>query len=201
MTTKDNCDIIETGDFMVIKTKKGYFEVIKNVKDALDITKFEECYIEEWYDQFNYIVGDISDSKLRLKGFSNNQTSKVYYHYIPDYLLEECNYHPTYFILKKVTQEYYDEHKSDKLNESITSGENEIFHLEKENFDKESLTLTHTKKSQPQIVINTMKMNQVRTYALPDDLAKEVLRDKLAEAQARRMTKDRQNRPRHGRSR
>ena len=46
-----------------------------------------------------------------------------------------------------------------------------------------------------------MKMNQVRTYALPDDLAKEVLRDKLAEAEARRMNKDRQNRQRQGRSR
>lgn len=186
---------------MVIKTKKGCFSVIKNVQNALDIANFEECYIEEWYDQFNYIVGDIADSKLRLKGFSNNQTSKVYYHYIPDYLLEECNYHPTYFILKRVTPEYYEEHKEDKADESVEYGEDTVFHLEKENFDKESLVLTHTKKNQPHIVINTMKMNQVQTYPLPDDLAKEVLRDKLAEAQARRMNKDRQNRTRQGRSR
>ncbi len=186
---------------MVIRTKKGCYEVLKNVRGALDIANFEECYIDEWYDQFIYIVGDISDSKLRLKGFSNNQTSKVYYRYIPDYLLEECTYHPAYFILKRVTQEYYEDHKDDELNDKITYGEDTVYHIEKENFDKESLTLTHTKKNQPHILIDTVKMNQVTTYPLPNDLAKEVLKDKLAEAQARRAGKDKQNRFRQGKTR
>ena len=73
---------------MVVKTKKGYFQVLKNVKDAFNLEIFEECYIEEWYDQFIYIVGDISDSKLRLKGFSANPAAKEYFEYIPDYLIE-----------------------------------------------------------------------------------------------------------------
>lgn len=186
---------------MVIRTKKGCYEVLKNIRGALDIANFEECYIDEWYDQFSYIVGDISDSKLRLKGFSNNQTSKFYYHYIPDYLLEECTYHPAYFILKRVNQEYYEDHKDDELDDKITYGEDTVYHIEKENFDKESLTLTHTKKNQPHILIDTVKMNQVTTYPLPNDLAKEVLRDKLAEAQARRAGKDKQNRFRQGKTR
>lgn len=95
------CVRILSGDFYGSKNKKGYFQVLKNVKDAFNLEIFEECYIEEWYDQFIYIVGDISDSKLRLKGFSANPAAKEYFEYIPDYLIEACNYKPAYFILKK----------------------------------------------------------------------------------------------------
>ena len=91
---------------MVIKTKKGYFEVIKNVKDALDITKFEECYIEEWYDQFNYIVGDISDSKLRLKGFYNSNSKKCNdinnIENLDSYIKNNCAFDCKYFVAKRI---------------------------------------------------------------------------------------------------
>ena len=111
---------------MVVKTKKGYFQVLKNVKDAFNLEIFEECYIEEWYDQFIYIVGDISDSKLRLKGFSANPAAKEYFEYIPDYLIEACNYKPAYFILKKTTEEYYNEHKDEKETEEVKATEEPV---------------------------------------------------------------------------
>ena len=171
---------------MVIITKKGYFEVLKNVKNALNIEVFEECYIEEWYDQFLYIVGDISDSKLRLKGFRDNPQAKDFYEYIPDYLIEACNYKPVYFILKKTNESYYNDHKDEKETEQITKGDVEVPHIEKEAFDKDSLVLIHTQKQAPHIVLDMNKLNAVRTYPVPDDLALEIQKDKQAEANQRR---------------
>ena len=84
---------------MVIKTEKRYFEVLKNVKEALNIDQLNECYIEEWYDKFPYIVGDIADGKLRLKGFSTDSNSPCFFHKITDYILESCCYQTPYFIL------------------------------------------------------------------------------------------------------
>ena len=181
--------------FMVVKTKKGYFQILKNVKEAFDIQVFEECYIEEWYDQFTYIVGDISDSKLRLKGFKTNPSAKEYYEYIPDYLIEACNYKPKYFILKKSTEQYYEEHKDDKETDEITKGDTEVPHIEKEAFDKDSLTLLHTPKNSPHIVLDMNNLNAVKTYPLPDDLANEILKDKQAELNQRRHKQN--NRPRN----
>lgn len=180
---------------MVVKTKKGYFQILKNVKEAFDIQVFEECYIEEWYDQFTYIVGDISDSKLRLKGFKTNPSAKEYYEYIPDYLIEACNYKPKYFILKKSTEQYYEEHKDDKETDEITKGDTEVPHIEKEAFDKDSLTLLHTPKNSPHIVLDMNNLNAVKTYPLPDDLANEILKDKQAELNQRRHKQN--NRPRN----
>lgn len=179
---------------MVVKTKKGYFQVLKNVKDAFNLEIFEECYIEEWYDQFIYIVGDISDSKLRLKGFSANSAAKEYFEYIPDYLIESCNYKPAYFILKKTTEEYYNEHKDEKETEEITKGDTQIPHIEKEAFDKDSLVLLHTQKSAPHIVLDMNSLNAVKTYPLPDDLANEILKDKQVELNQRRHKPNNRNR-------
>ena len=57
---------------MVVETKFGTYEIIKNVKDAFDIAKFEERYIEECFDRFEVLVGDVSSGILRIKGFSAN---------------------------------------------------------------------------------------------------------------------------------
>lgn len=183
--------------FMVVKTTKGYFQILKNVKSAFNIERFEECYIEEWYDQFTYVVGDISDSKLRLKGFNENPQAKEYYEYIPDYLIEACNYKPAYFILKRITEALYNEHKDDKETEEITKGDIEVPHIEKEAFDKDSLVLLHTEKNAPHIVLDMNSLNSVKTYPLPDDLANEILKDKQAELNQRRHKSN--SRPRNNR--
>ena len=51
---------------MVIKSQKGCFEILKNVRDAFDINKFELLYIEEIYDNYDYLVLDIADQKMRI---------------------------------------------------------------------------------------------------------------------------------------
>lgn len=57
---------------MVFKSKKGYYEIITNFKNAFNLANFEEAYIEECFDKYPYVVGDLSDNILRLKGFSTD---------------------------------------------------------------------------------------------------------------------------------
>ena len=64
---------------MVIKTLKGMYEVIKNIRDAYNEDKFNEAYLEEYFDSYEYIVGDIASEKLRLKGFSQNPNNPNYF--------------------------------------------------------------------------------------------------------------------------
>ena len=86
----------------VIIDNKTY-EVIKNVKDALDVEDLEGK-ITDYYDNFDYILGDYAYGKVRLKGFNEkdnkyfkaiNDISKV-----KDYIENCCAYGCKYFILK-----------------------------------------------------------------------------------------------------
>ena len=55
------------------------YEIIKNVRDALDIEMLQEK-VTDYFDSYDYIVGDWAYGKLRLKGFynSNNKKCKEY---------------------------------------------------------------------------------------------------------------------------
>jgi uncharacterized protein YutD len=86
---------------MIIETEHGEFTLIKNYKDAFDIVKFNEKYIDDLFDKYQYIVGDISASILRLRGFSEEDKGPQSYKKIPDYLNESCNMNTAYFILKR----------------------------------------------------------------------------------------------------
>ena len=55
----------------VIIDNKTY-EVIKNVKDALDVEDLEGK-ITDYYDNFDYILGDYAYGKVRLKGFNDKE--------------------------------------------------------------------------------------------------------------------------------
>ena len=59
---------------VVIDNKK--YEVIKNEKDALDISDLEGK-ITDYYDNFDYILGDYAYGKVRLKGF-NDKNNKYF---------------------------------------------------------------------------------------------------------------------------
>ena len=86
---------------MIIETEHGEFTLIKNYKDAFDIVKFNEKYINELFDQYPYIVGDVSSTILRLKGFLEEDKGPQSYKKIPDYLNESCNMNTAYFILRR----------------------------------------------------------------------------------------------------
>ncbi len=80
------------------------YELIKNFNNAFDLEEFKEKFTDYFYD-FDYIVGDYSYEKLRLKGFYEVNNKKVneinnakdMNNYISNY----CNYNAKHFILKK----------------------------------------------------------------------------------------------------
>lgn len=87
----------------VIRNEK--YKVVKDYKDALDNSNLEEI-VTDYYDNFDYIVGDWAYGKLRLKGFYNNNHKLVKeYNNIDNvdvYIKENCAYGCRYFILEKV---------------------------------------------------------------------------------------------------
>ncbi|MCL2521585.1 MAG: DUF1027 domain-containing protein [Erysipelotrichales bacterium] len=87
---------------MILETTKGNFELLKNHREAFDIAKFQDRYIEEIFDKFTYLVGDVSNDILRIKGFSSDPKSKNSFKTIPDYLNESCVINAKFFILKRI---------------------------------------------------------------------------------------------------
>jgi uncharacterized protein YutD len=91
---------------MIINDKK--YEVIKNEKEGLDEEVLKEK-LTDYYDGFDYVVGDWAYGKLRLKGFNEkkNKNFKPYNDYskVEQYLNDKCAYGCRYFIIKKVEKE------------------------------------------------------------------------------------------------
>lgn len=81
------------------------YELIENKNNSFDKEMFLEK-VTDFFKDFDYIVGDFSYQKLRLKGFYNddNKEVKSYNNYsnLEEYLKEECSYQCDYFILKKI---------------------------------------------------------------------------------------------------
>ena len=87
---------------MIIETKFGKFELLKNERDAFNLDVFEKRYLPEYFDKYVYLVGDLADDILRLKGFALDSKSVNYFHYIPEYITESCAYNCKYYVLKRV---------------------------------------------------------------------------------------------------
>ena len=92
---------------MKITINNKTYEVIKNEKDAIDEEVLKEA-ITEYFENFDFIVGDWAYGKLRLKGFCDKQNSKYNEKNDIDkkelYLKQYCSYNCRYFILKKVLE-------------------------------------------------------------------------------------------------
>lgn len=80
------------------------YELIENYKDGFDYEEVKKCFTE-FFQAYDYILGDWAYGKLRLKGFcekSNkifNETNdfKNKEKYVKDYCAYDCRY----FVLKK----------------------------------------------------------------------------------------------------
>lgn len=84
------------------------YEIIKNEKDAIDEELLKEK-ITDYFDTFDYIVGDWAYGKLRLKGFNDkknknfkplNDCSKI-----DSYIKDCCAYGCKHFVLKKIEKQ------------------------------------------------------------------------------------------------
>lgn len=75
---------------------------------------YRECFVKEeflekvtdYFKEYDYIVGDYSYGKLRLKGF-NNKNNKFYnkindFRNLEKYIKENCAYGCKYFVLERV---------------------------------------------------------------------------------------------------
>lgn len=90
---------------MKITINDKTYDVIKNEKDAIDEDVLKDK-ITEYFDDFNYIVGDWAYGKLRLKGFNdkdNKNFKKINdINNAEEYIEKYCAYGCRYFIIKKV---------------------------------------------------------------------------------------------------
>jgi len=81
------------------------YELIKDYKNAFEVEELREKYTE-YFHEFDYILGDYSYDKLRLKGFcdkKNKNLSKINNcENIDNYLKDYCSYECRYFIIKKI---------------------------------------------------------------------------------------------------
>lgn len=78
--------------------------LIKNYRDAFNEEEFiSKC--TDYFEGYDYIVGDIAYGKLRLKGFyesSNKKVKKVNnYDNLEEYLKFNCAVDCKYFVLKR----------------------------------------------------------------------------------------------------
>lgn len=81
------------------------YELITNYRDAFDKEDFISKCTDYFYD-YDYILGDIAYSKLRLKGFYDSKNKKAKklndFKYLDDYLKNYCANDCKYFVVKKV---------------------------------------------------------------------------------------------------
>ena len=54
----------------LIEVETNKYKLIKDYKEAFNLEEFTQRYTE-YFKDYDYIVGDIAYSKLRLKGFYN----------------------------------------------------------------------------------------------------------------------------------
>lgn len=92
----------------IIEVEKQKYELIKDYRDGFELQEFQNCYTD-YFEDYDYLVGDIAYNKLRLKGFYDPQNKKVKeinnYKNLKKYLDEDCAVDCRYFILKKLKDE------------------------------------------------------------------------------------------------
>ena len=91
-------------DMKTIKINEIEYEVIKEEKEAIDKEVLAEK-ITDYFDDFDYIVGDWAYGKLRLKGFydSSNKNCKKLNDIanLEAYIENNCAYGCRWFQIKK----------------------------------------------------------------------------------------------------
>lgn len=111
-------------EHLLISNEK--YKIVKDYREGLDLELLEERY-SDFLQKYDYIVGDMSYGKLRLRGFYRDEVKKIpidmRISYLEDYLLEYCSFGCAYFVLenidpnrKEVSRHYDSDNKSDFKN-------------------------------------------------------------------------------------
>ena len=85
------------------------YSLIENYRDCFNATDVNEKLNDvEYFDNYDYILGDYAYDKLRLKGFykkdNKNTTDINNYDNIKKYIENYCSYGCKYFILEKINK-------------------------------------------------------------------------------------------------
>ena len=90
---------------MKIKINDIEYEIIKNIKDAIE-EDILSSKITDYYDDYDYIAGDWAYGKLRLKGFydsNNNKVSQINdIANLDTYIEKNCAYGCKWFLIKRI---------------------------------------------------------------------------------------------------
>ena len=93
---------------MTIEVENNKYKLIKDENEGFDKEEFLNKYTS-FFEIYDYIVGDIAYSKLRLKGFTkkNNKAHNKLNDYdnVDKYIKENCAYGCKHFILEKIVEE------------------------------------------------------------------------------------------------
>ena len=90
-----------------IKLRDLDYEIVRNDDDCFDLSVVEERIKEtDYFDNYDYIVGDYAYERVRLKGFydsKNKNKNKINdYSKVDDYIKDYCQLGSKIFILKKI---------------------------------------------------------------------------------------------------
>lgn len=89
--------------YLIINDQK--FELIENVKDAYDLEEVSNK-LTDYFDDYDYILGDWSYGKLRLKGFCKKENPRFNninnYDNKDLYIKNECAYGCKYFVIERI---------------------------------------------------------------------------------------------------
>lgn len=81
------------------------YEVIRNDNDCINKEELSEK-LTDYFDNFDYILGDYSYEKVRLKGFNESSNKKVTkindIKFVDEYIKDYCSYGSKIFLIKKV---------------------------------------------------------------------------------------------------
>ena len=87
-----------------ILIKEIPYEIVENYRDAFKEEEMDKRF-SSLLEKYDYIVGDVSDEKARLKGFYRNSYNKapeeLRIGQLQDYLLEYCNFGCAYYVLRR----------------------------------------------------------------------------------------------------
>lgn len=90
---------------MAYKLLENEYDIEKDDEKVFNLNEVE-TYFTDYFLPFDYILGDYSYSKLRLKGFYDSKNKKATkindYKDIDKYIKKYCAFNCKYFILKKV---------------------------------------------------------------------------------------------------
>ena len=80
------------------------YQLEKDYRDGFDIIEVSNR-LTDYFDEFDYIFGDWSYGKLRLKGYFNKNNPKCKdinnINNLDEYIKKNCSYECKYFLLKK----------------------------------------------------------------------------------------------------